>query len=142
MLQTLSQTIISAVVGFAGGIGAVWAQQYFAWRPQRRIELRRTTFDEAVNALAMYQVDALDTALQGSPQPGTMRRLDVVLRVETRVQMQRARSLVRACFPEATFEAFRQAIDADVGIHNIPNTDFDDKATKAIKLMATDIGIL
>jgi hypothetical protein len=88
-----------------------------------------------------YQVDALDTALREGPPPGVMRPR-VVLRVETRVQMERARSLVRAFFPEATFEAFRQAIDADVGLHNIPNIDFDDKATKAIKLMATDIGIL
>jgi hypothetical protein len=29
------QTIISAVIGFAGELGAVWEQQYFAWRPKK-----------------------------------------------------------------------------------------------------------
>jgi hypothetical protein len=48
---------------------------------------------------------------------------------------------VQAFFPEATFEAFREALHANVGLNNIPNTDFTEKTAKALKLMARDIGL-
>jgi len=142
MVQAAVQVILGGFVGFVGGIGAVWAQQYIAWRPQKRIELRRAVFDEALNALAMYEVDALDPALQAKSAAANGMRLHVELRLETKVQMQRARSQVQAFFPEATFEAFREALDAMVGLNYIPNTEFTEKSTKALKLMAVDIGLL
>jgi hypothetical protein len=135
------QTLIAGVVGFLGGMVALWAQQHIAWRPQKRIELRRAVFDEALNALAMYEVDALDPALQANPPTANGIRPVVVLRLETKVQMQRARSQVQAFFPEATFEAFREALHANVRLDNIPNTEFTEKTAKALKLMARDIGL-
>jgi hypothetical protein len=137
MLQYISQ----GFVGFVGGLAALWAHQYFAWKPQKRIELRRAAFDEARTALAMYEVDAVDVELQANPQTHNGRRSIPVLRVETRVQMQKARSLVQAFFPNTTFDAFKDALQAQVSLENIPYHDFTEKTAKALKLMADDVGL-
>jgi hypothetical protein len=144
MLESILQPIVAGLVGFVGGAGALWAQQRFAWRPQKRTELRNKVFDEAMHALAMYETDALDAALQDKWQEysGKGLRPHVVLRVETRVLLQRTRSQVQALFPPKTFEAFDAALRADVRLDNIPNADFADKSQKAFKLMALDLGLL
>jgi len=101
------------------------------------MELLRKAFDDAVNALAMYEQDAYDPRLQAPPDG---RRRHIEFRVETGVQMQRARSLVQAFFPEQIFEAFKNALDAtDVGV--VPNTDFAQKRVRALQLMAEYIGL-
>jgi hypothetical protein len=70
MLESILQTIVSGIVGFAGGAGALWAQQHFAWKPQKRVELRNKVFDEAMNALASYETEALDARLQDDWENG------------------------------------------------------------------------
>jgi hypothetical protein len=125
----------SALIGLAGGIGALLAQHYLAWIPQKRTELRRAAFDEAVDALAMYQVDVLDAELQ------TPKRDQPELRLATRIKMQRSRALVHAFFPAATSEAVNQALDAPISRNNIPHTDFGEKTARPLRLMAQDLGL-
>jgi hypothetical protein len=133
--------IASGFIGFLGGTAALLAQQHLAWIPQKRIELRRAVFDEAVSALAMYEVDALDVELQSNPQTHDGIHPAPVLRLETKIKMERVRAQVQAFFPAATFEAFTQALNAPVNLKNIPNTDFAEKTSRALKLMAADIGL-
>ena len=140
-MQQFVQIIASGFVGFIGGAAALWTQQRFAWLPQKRIELRRAVFDEAMNALARYQIDALDVKLQKAVEATGAQQPYVELRPETKVTMERARLQVHAFFPVATFEAFTRALNADVRINNIPNADFTEKSSTALKLMATDIGL-
>jgi len=128
------QTIVSMLAGFVGGIGAAWAQHWFAWRPQSRMELLRKAFDEAVSALAMYEADAYDPRLQED------RRRFIEFRKETGVQMQRARALVQAFFSEQAFIAFCEALDA-TDVASVPNSDFTAKRTRALQLMANYVGL-
>ena len=90
----------------------------------------------------MFEVDALDPALQATPMSASGMRLAVELRLATKVQMQRSRSQVQAFFPEPTFEAFREALDDTISINSVPNTKFTEKTAKALKMMAADIGLL
>jgi hypothetical protein len=144
MLLSLLQTIVAGLVGFVGGLAALWAQQRFAWKPQKRTELRSKIFDQAVHALARYETDALDLALQEKWQEYSSQgeRPHVVLQPETRVALEKARLQVRAFFPTETFNAFDAALRADVRVSNIPNRDFTEKSDNAMKLMAKDLGLL
>lgn len=144
MIQSFIQPIISLLIGFVGGAGALWLQQRFAWKPQKRIELRNKVFDDAMQALAMYEVDACDAALQENwkTYSGQGLRPHVVLRIETRILMQRSLLQVKAFFSPETSEAFDAALRADVSLTNIPNSDFAQKSDKAIRLMAKDLGVL
>jgi hypothetical protein len=63
-MEAVIQTVFAALVGFIGGVGALLAQQRLVWRPQKRTELRYKALEDAIQALAMYEADALDAALQ------------------------------------------------------------------------------
>lgn len=144
MWAAIIQTIVAGVVGFVGGVAALWAQQRFAWRPQKRTELRNKVFDHAITALAMYETDALDAALQANSAQysGLGLAPHVVTRPETRVALEKARLQVQAFFPAATFAAFEKALKTNVSLNNIPNTAYYQNADNAIKVMAKDLGLL
>jgi hypothetical protein len=144
MLNAFLQHSFSALIGFLGGLGALWAQHHFAWVPRKRIELRSKIFDDAMNALAMYETDALDAALQANSQAYSGGGLSphVVLRLETRLLLERTRLQVNAFFPPSTAEAYDAALRADVSLKNIPNRDFAEKSDRAFKLMAKDLRLL
>jgi hypothetical protein len=110
----------SAILGFFGGAAALWAQHRILWKPQKRIELRRAIFDEAVKALAHYEVDALDVDLQDANRIREGERLAVEIRLETRVLMQRTRLQVEAFFPTSTSDAYKAALHAPIGIRHNP----------------------
>ena len=136
----IGTVIASAIIGFIGGAAALWAQQHILWRPQKRIELRRATFDQAVDALARYEVDALDAEFQNTERE--KQQLRVAIRLETRVLMQRARLQVEAFFPKATSDAYKAALNAIIRIDNTPNSEFTERSVIAIKMMAADIGLM
>jgi hypothetical protein len=132
----------SAILGFFGGAAALWAQHRILWKPQKRIELRRAIFDEAVKALAHYEVDALDVDLQDANRIREGERLAVEIRLETRVLMQRTRLQVEAFFPTLTSDAYKAALHAPIGIRHNPDTEFTKRSVTAIKMMAADIGLM
>src|SRR5713101_2860103 len=134
----ISNIIGSATIGFIGGAAALWAQQHILWKPQKRIELRRTTFDQAVDALARYEVDALDAEFQKTEREKPGDRLKVAIRLETRILMQRARLQVEAFFPKETSDAYKAALHTIVNLDTIPNSEFTDRAVTAIRMMAAN----
>lgn len=138
----MSNIIGSAIIGFIGGAAALWAQQHILWKPQKRIELRRTTFDQAVDALARYEVDALDAEFQKAEREKPGDHLKVAIRLETRIVMQRARLQVEAFFPKATSDAYKSALHAIVSLDTIPNSEFTERTVTAINKMAADIGLM
>jgi hypothetical protein len=137
----IGSIIGSTIVGFVGGVAALWAQQHVQWKPQKRIEVRRAVFDQALDALARYEVDALDADFQKSERNKPGDHLKVAIRVETRVLMQRARLQVEAFFPKATSDEYKAALHAIVSLDTIPNTQFTERSVAAIKMMAADIGL-
>jgi len=138
----LASIIGSAIIGFVGGAAALWAQHRILWKPQKRIELRRAIFDQALDALARYEVDALDVELQRANRAKEGERLAVDVRLETRVLMQRARLQVEAFFPKPTSDAYKAALHAVVSIDRIPNTEFTERSVAAVRTMAVDIGLM
>jgi hypothetical protein len=141
----LLQTILAGIVGFVGGCAALWAQQRFAWKPQKRIELRNKVFDDAMNALAMFESDALDSRLQATKgdHAGSGYVPTTIFRTETRVAMQKSLLQVRAFFSPEASSAFDTALRANVRLDNIPhNDDFAAKADRAVKLMAQEVGLI
>ena len=120
----------SAIVGFIGGAAALWAQHRIVWKPQKRIELRRSIFDDAVNTLARYEVDALDIELQKANRAKEGERLAVDMRLETRVLMQRTRLQVEAFFPKPTSDAYKAALHAPIGIDHNPHTEFTKRSVR------------
>lgn len=138
----IGSIIGTAIVGFIGGAAALWAQQRILWKPQKRIELRRTVFDQALDALARYEVDALDAELQKANRAKEGERLAVDIRLETRVLMQRARLQVEAFFPRTTSDAYKAALHSPVSVDRIPNTEFTQRSVAAVKMMAADIGLM
>jgi hypothetical protein len=142
-MEAVLQTVFAALVGFIGGAGALLAQQRLLWRPQKRTELRYKALEDAIQALAMYEADALDAALQDKWQEysGQGLRPHIVLRSETRVSMQKSLLQAKAYFPDDTFQVFDAALRCDVRLSNIPNTDFSTKSQTAISMMARDVGV-
>jgi hypothetical protein len=140
--MSLWSTILPALIsGVVAAALVPFVQQKFVWRTQKRIEYRRTAFDEALNALAMHEADAYSLSLQGNPVVARGVRRSVELRDETTVQMQRARYLVRGFFPSATAIAFEKALDAHISIETIPDLEYRELVTKAVNLMAQDVGL-
>lgn len=138
----LTSIIGSALLGFIGGAAALWAQHRILWKPQKRIELRRAVFDQALDALARYEVDALDVELQRANRAKEGERLAVDVRLETRILMQRARLQVEAFFPKPTSDAYKAALHAVVSLDRIPNAQFTERSVAAVKMMAADIGLM
>lgn len=142
-MLALLQNILAGVVGFVGGCAALWAQQRFAWKPQKRLELRNRVFEDAMTALAMFESDALDAKLQATKFDYKDLVPHVIFRTETRVAMQKTQMQVKAFFSDEAFQAFKTAINANVRLDNIPhNDDYAAKADKAIKLIAKEVGLL
>lgn len=131
-MNALLQTLLSGVVGFVDGVAALWAQQRFVWRPQKRTELRNKVFDDAMTALAMYESDALDAKLQGGKQAeysGTGYIPHIACRRETWIALQKSLLQVKSFFSEEAFAAYSLATRADIQLSNIPhNNGFADKS--------------
>jgi hypothetical protein len=114
---------------FLGGILSplvlAWLQHRLIWRTQKTAEARKTVFDEAVNAIGMFEADA-------QKQPVTFRQ-------ETTDRMQKALALVEACFSPEAFNALTQYTKRDLS--KGPSAELNRLRTTAIKTMATELGL-
>lgn len=142
-MPSIEEIIINTIAGGAGGAVALWVQQRFVWRPQKRTELRNKVFDDAMTALAMYESDALDAKLQSdkaTEYSGTGYVPHTALRKETWVALQKSQLQVKAFFSQDAFAAYSLASRADIRIGN--HDGFADKSDRAINLMAKELGLL
>ena len=125
-MNDLFQTFLSGLIG--GIIGPAF-YYLFIWKAQKKVELKRKAFEEATTALAMQEIDALDTDIQ-SENAQKNARLHVGYRNGTFIQMQRARYLVKAFFSPEVSYLFNKALNTKVNIANIPNTEFQESAVE------------
>lgn len=118
-----------------------WLQQRVIWKNQKRLEIKFTIFQDAVRALSLWATDALDPKLQSEKVAymGITRVTDA--RLETWELIEKSRGLVRAFFSSETFSAFDEVLRTNISFQTIPNEEFERKRTKAILLMAKEIGI-
>jgi hypothetical protein len=136
----------SAVVGgLVSGILAPFVlsflQHLTIWGWQRKLDLKIRIFDDAVRALSLREVDALDPELQNRKQStgGVVRETEY--RLETLEAMGKARSLVRSFFPQDAASAFDKALGCKLGLKEIPNSEFLDAQGIALRKLASDLGI-
>ena len=128
------------IAGIISPLVLSFLQQRVIWRAQKQTEIRTKTFDEAVQALAMYEADALDVQLQANTPTGLGLRPVTNFREETRIQMQKSLALVEAFFNEETSQAYRDALSSGVSLDKIPNEEFSKRRTRAIRSMADELG--
>jgi hypothetical protein len=114
-----------------------YIQHEMIWRAQKRTELKTKAFDEAIEAIAMYETDALNIELQASkPSAGGKTPL-IHFRPETRLQIERALALVEASFNQKTFEAYKAALSTMP--QNIPSPQHNERRATALKLMIEEL---
>jgi hypothetical protein len=133
--------LTSLLSGFIAGFIAPYVYQQFIWKDQKRIELKRAAFDEAVDALALHEVDALSPRVQAEAVEHEGLRRKVEIREETLVRMQRARYLIRAFYSQETSTAFSKALDTMVSLETNPSPDYQNNAVAAINLMASELDL-
>ena len=103
--------------------------------------MKFTIFQDAVRALSLWATDALDPGLQSKKATFNNVTRVTEARPETWELIEKSRGLVHAFFCSETFTAYDEALRAKISLQNIPNEDFEQKRTKAILLMAKELGI-
>ena len=116
-------------------------QHKYIWKRQRNMEMKQRIFDDAVKALSLYVVDALDMKLQGEKQSykGSTRRVE--RRPETWQLIEETRAMVRAFFSEDTHKKLEDALKADVSLENVPHIEFEQKRVAAIQALCGELGL-
>jgi len=138
----LMDAIIAGILsGVLSPLVLSWLQHRVIWKRQKQLEIKFTIFQDAVRALSLWATDALDPGLQSKKAAynGVTRVTEA--RSETWELIEKSRGLVQAFFSSETFSAYDEVLRANISLQNIPNEDFEQKRTKAILLMATELGI-
>jgi hypothetical protein len=100
------------VAGILSPLLLSFLQQRVIWRAQKNTEIKLKAFDEAMEALAMYEADALDVELQANKASGGGLQLVTNFRQETKNQIQKSLALVEAFFNEGTFKAYSAVLSS------------------------------
>lgn len=65
MFNVAWQTILVAIVtSILSPLVLLWLQNNIIWRMQKKFEIKYRVFDETIEALSLFAVDALDLKLQ------------------------------------------------------------------------------
>ena len=102
-----------------------WFNYQYIWKSQKKLELMRSVFDDAMHALALYEVDVQNNDLQD-------------LRPETRIAQAKALALVPSFFPEAS-DAYRHVFDAGQKLRAMIDDNYYKKVDEAVRLMANEL---
>jgi hypothetical protein len=117
---------LSGVLGAViGGAIVAWFNYQYIWKSQKKLELMRSVFDDAMQALALYEVDVQNKDLQD-------------LRPETRIAQAKALALVPAFFPEGS-DAYRHVFDAGQKLRAMIDDSYYKKVDEAVRLMANEL---
>jgi hypothetical protein len=138
----MNDAIIAGMIsGLMSPLILSWLKHKFIWKAQKRNEIKMAAFTDTLTALGSLERDALDAELQLNKKDykGSMRLVE--LRPETIILMEKSRGMVRAFYSEATFNKVDKALREKVSIENVPNGEFDERRTTAIKAMAEELGI-
>ena len=137
------QAIVAGIVsGLLAPIVVLWAQHKIVWKKQRTTEHKLAVFNDAVRALSLRAVDALDPELQARTAAAPVRR-ETEYRPETLELLESAKAMVRAFFSKEAHEAFCEAADKTrISLDTIPNQEFEGARVKAIQKMASEVGLI
>lgn len=142
MDDKLMGAIIAGILsGVISPLVLSWLQHRVIWKSQKQLEIKFVIFQDAVRALSLWATDALDIHLQSNKASHNGLTRVTEARPETWELIEKSRGLVQAFFSSETFAAYDEALRANISLQSIPNEEFDQKRTKAILLMATELGI-
>jgi acyl-CoA synthetase (AMP-forming)/AMP-acid ligase II len=114
--------LLGAVIG---GAIVAWFNYQYIWKSQKKLELMRSVFDDAMQALALYEVDVQNKDLQD-------------LQPETRLSQAKALALVPAFFPEAS-DAYRHVFDSGQKLRATIDDGYYKRVDEAVSLMASEL---
>ena len=119
-------SFLSGVLGAViGGIIVAWFNYQFIWKSQKKLELMRSVFDDAMEALAQYEIDVQNKDLQD-------------LRPETKLAQAKALALVPAFFPKAS-DSYRHVFDAGQKLRAMIDDSYYKRVDEAVRLMANEL---
>ncbi len=117
---------LSGVLGAViGGAIVAWFNYQYIWKSQKNLEQMRSVFDDAMEALARYEIDVQNKDLQD-------------LRPETKLAQAKALALVPAFFPESS-DAYRHVFDAGHKLRAMIDDSYYEKVNEAVRLMANEL---
>ncbi len=138
MFDAIAAAVVASLMS---PVVVLWLQHRYVWRPQRRLEMKHAVFKDAVRALSLWSRDAMDPGLQADkPSHGGSQRL-TELTPETGELLERSKHMVRAFFSSEAYSDYEDTLRSHIAMDNVPNEDFEEKATKAIVAMARELGI-
>lgn len=116
----------SGVLGAAiGGLIVAWFNYQYIWKSHKKLEQMRSVFDDAMVALARYEIDVQNKELQD-------------LRPETKLAQAKASALVPAFFPESS-EAYNNVFDAGQKLRALIDDSYYKRVNVAVRLMANEL---
>lgn len=145
MTTPLWMSILVAIVsGIFGGIVGPFVADSLSkrrWRSQKKFELKYTAFESALNAVAAWEADALDTKLQGEkvPHQGTVPVTN--RRPETAQALEHSKGLIKTWFSETVNSKYEEVLRAHISIDTLPNTEFEEARIAFILAAATELQI-
>ena len=114
--------LLGAVIG---GVIVAWFNYLYLWKSAKKIEQMRAVFDDAMKALALYEVDVQNRDLDD-------------LSPETKLAKAKALALVPAFFPRAS-DAFRHVFDVGQKLRATIDEGYHERVNEAVALMANEL---
>ena len=114
--------LLGAVIG---GVIVAWFNYLYLWKGAKRIEQMRAVFDDAMKALALYEVDVQNKNLED-------------LSPETKLAKAKALALVPAFFPRAA-NAYSHVFDAGQKLRATIDEGYHERVNEAVALMANEL---
>ena len=132
---------VGLISGLISPVIVLVVQHKYIWKRQRNMEIKKMIFDDAVRALSLYVVDALDMKLQGEKPSYKEMTRSIERRPETWQLIEETRAMVRAFFSEDTYEKLENALKTDVSLENVPHIEFEQKRVAAIQALSRELGL-
>ena len=137
--------LVAVVAGVFGGIIGPLVTDRLSrtrWKNQKRLELKYDAFQCAVKAIAAWEADALDIALQRD-KPSHNDTTAVVAKRATTIQaLSHAEALIDAHFSTHISANFIALLKGHISIKNVPNTEFECSRKNFVTAAASEMGLL
>lgn len=141
MMMFLENNAAALLVSVISPVLVLLVQHWFFTKDEKRTDLRITIMKDAARALASYQSDALNPALQAKPQTDGRTSRVTSMRDETTDALGETLATVRSCFSVATADLYDKAVRTKLSIETNPSPEFEANRRAAMKAMADEIGL-
>ncbi len=136
--------LIAVIAGMSGGIVGPFVTdrlQRSRWKAQKAFDLKYDAFQGAIDAVAAWEADALDIALQ-KQKPVYKDSTPVVAKRETTVQaLAHHECLIDALFSDSVSQKYRKLMRSHISFENVPNIDFEDNRKAFVAACALELGL-